>query len=149
MTFNPVNGDYSYLRYSAALGAGGDICGWSEAERLPDLVHSRDCSPTTTLTSSTVPSPLTVVAPLPSTSETKVHPDPTSQSSSLGLIAEEAEEADSNAFSDLTFFDAPGDNVPENFDPEADVSYQITELEASFVNPFTNQEYYVQLPEDI
>lgn len=140
--FNPVNCDYSYMRYAASLGAGGDVCGWSEADRLPDLIFSRESSPSSSSSSS---SSISTIA------------SPTSADDELPLFSGFGRnEAQRNSY---TQWCAPGNTIPFNeaysqsfpetsfssFDTEMDVSLQIAELQESFINPFTNQEFYEEL----
>jgi len=147
MPFNPVNTDYSYMRYAASLGAGGDVCGWSEADRIPDLFHSRESSPASTSSSSgssiASPSSYTGGSPFPSARWEPVTKyqgafTHTGCPSHLSL-------SEFDTFSNPVPLNPRASTYAEDCFPESDVSYQLVELQESFINPFTNQEFYEEV----
>jgi hypothetical protein len=132
------------MRYAASLGAGGDVCGWLEIDRVPDLIHSRESSPA----SSTSTSDSSIASPSSSRGDLSWRPfevvsTTTDRSDSSQLMGDASNSRpDHNMFSHLNLLDSSAGNQVYCHEPEEDLSYQLVELQESFINPFTNQEFY-------
>jgi len=145
--FNPANVDYSYMRYAASLGAGGDVCGWSDADRIPDLVYSRESSPASSTSSSSIS---TISSPTSSVSEWSSLPyDWNSSNTHQSILSHMCTLSSSNRPfhppSRSNYSESASRSQSSAYTSGEDFSLQLAELQESFINPFTNQEYYEEI----